>query len=405
MTWGATGTLIATLAVVAGSSADEGYRLPGNTVFLHDYEEGLALTRQNGLPLLVYFAAKPFEVADRTYFTDPKIERLLERFNRVYVLGEPALESFTSFSISQANPTFVVLNDLGQNIHRWAGWMRAPVFAERLEMALRKHELYLSGEEWIPMAEPAGSPSMSMNAPFDGQVIGMAFLRGLLWCLQRGEGGTTLTGIDRLTGEVVRSLDAPFPVATGLTAADGTLYVLQHGWSKGDPILGLDPDTGEIVSRVVTKENLAFKESSAHALAGQGPELFVYDRWTRITRINRETGEIITVVHVWSNRYRVIMGSGMEHDGEHLVVAGTVEDLTLRSTTPLLDDRKVDGLLWIDPETGEIVNFVPTEFPVAGIVVEGAGFLLADREVRGFNKSGGPVRLSPDRMRIHHFRP
>src|SRR5690606_346403 len=152
-----------------------------------------------------------------------------------------------------AYPSLLVLGPGGENIHRWSGFKKAVEFVEELRDARRRAELFAKGEAWdAPRARPHGPFSGdgvtardAIRGPSDEVPGGIVRIDGELFVAQ----GRTVFVLDPKDGAVRRRL-ALAAVPQDLDTDGASLLVLDANWTMGEPVLRLDPDSGEVIGTI-----------------------------------------------------------------------------------------------------------------------------------------------------------
>jgi hypothetical protein len=320
---------------------------------------------------------------DSTY-TDAAVVAMSRKFHWVTVLRDSTPEITSRFNVS-AYPSLMVIGDDQEKIYRWSGYMRPEPFMAELDEALRRNDLYRSGEEWdTPDPRPASIIDVgrvtTIPAPSENVPSGLTTLRGDLWVAQTG----SLFRIDPGTGEV---LDGYEPEVDGEAATsvrglctDGTmLYGMQYGWTAGKPTFVIDPRTGRIVREIVTEENLVNSFYAASAVVWKDDSLQVLHSGT-ISRVDPASGEIVSALEIEERL------SGLTWNGEQFVGVSR------------------EGIHFIDPDSGATLRTIPVNYPLRAIHYHDGVYYLMEQPVFGYNTAHERIRIWPERTLIYKVR-
>jgi hypothetical protein len=285
-----------------------------------------------------------------------------------------------------AFPSFITVNRAGQEIYRFQAYMKPPQFLKELEEAVRRWTLFKAGKPWDdPNPRPANicdeGAIETFRAPGSGVSGGLAFLGGDLMLAQwsdrlPGQGDAeptaTLYRLDPSNGAVKNR--APIPTAIAdLCVNEGRLYGVESGWTAGLPIHELDPATGKSLRQIVTEANKKTKSYGAKGIAAWRGRLFVLDGMPgTIHEVDQATGNIvrtITTKEKWL--------AGLATDGD-LLVAGSR-----------------NAILWIDPESGEVVRKIAVNYQVRAIEALAGAVYVMEQPVFGYDKDHKWIQVWP----------
>lgn len=292
------------------------------------------------------------------------------------------------FNVS-AFPSFITINRAGQEIYRFQAYMKPPEFLKELTEALRRWRLFKSGRPWDdpnPRASKIceeGTIEM-FRAPGSGVSGGLAFLGGDLLLAQwpdRLPGGSdeeketptaTLYRLDVANGSV--KARAPIPTAIADLCVDaGRLYGIESGWTAGLPIHEIDPATGKSVRAIVTEANKANKSYGAKGIAAWRGRLFVLDGMPgTIHEVDKVTGDIVRTLKTGEKWL-----AGLATDGD-LLVAG--------SRT---------AIVWVTPETGEVVRKVAVNYAIRALEAFDGAVYVMEQPVFGYDKDHRWIQVWP----------
>ena len=272
-----------------------------------------------------------------------------------------------------AYPSLLVLGKEEENVHRFEGFCKKQELVGRLHEALRRFALYRAGKEWdAPTPRPekiADGPGISsIPAPSDGIPSGMASLGGDLFVGQ----GTALARLDAATGKAKATL--PLPEGVADLASDGkSLWAVPYGWTCGQPILVLDPETGKTLRSVVTEENLKFKHYGAKGIAWHAGRLFVLEGMEgRIRELDPETGAIKATIQTplrWLG--------GLSSDGKNLVSATR------------------EKVVRLDPATGAVTAETPVHYWIRALETHDGALFAMEQPVFGHGRKHETITLWP----------
>ncbi|HET6204835.1 MAG TPA: hypothetical protein VFI25_18760 [Planctomycetota bacterium] len=268
-----------------------------------------------------------------------------------------------------------------ERIHRFAGFKTADGLRAELEEALRRFELYRRGEVWdAPATRPARicdeGEVATVPAPSEELPNGIAVLGEDLWVAQ----GSTLFRLDPQTGGVRASV----PLEKGITdlCTDGKLlYGVSYGWTAGEPILQIDPATGETTRRITTAGNDPGAGSAAFGIAWREGRLWVlHGPAGKILGIDPETGERVGEVDCGARWL-----TGLEFDGRSFVVGSDA------------------FLLFVDPVAGGTVRKVAVNQGVRSVGFGRGSYWLLERPLYDYDRDHRLVRIGPRATLLHRL--
>jgi hypothetical protein len=287
------------------------------------------------------------------------------------------------FNVS-AFPSLITINRAGQEIYRFQAYMKPPEFLKELGEALRRWQLFKSGKPWDdPNPRPAKicdeGTIESFRTPGSGVSGGLAFLDGDLMLIQwsdrlpgEGEPTATLYCLDSTTGAIKSRASIPTSIAD-LCVDNGRLYGVESGWTAGLPIHELDPATGKSVRAIVTEANKASKAYGAKGITAWRGHLFVLDGMPgTIHEVDKTTGDIVRTIKTTEKWL-----AGLATDGD-LLVAG--------SRT---------AIVWINPESGEVVRKVPVNYSIRAIEALNGALYVMEQPVFGYDKDHKWIQVWP----------
>jgi outer membrane protein assembly factor BamB len=158
------------------------------------------------------------------------------------------------------------------------------------------------------------------------------------------------------------------------------LYALQTGWTKGDPILVLDPGDGRELRRVVTEANKTQRSSGASGIAFHADNLYVQTMLQGLYIVDPKTGEIVAHLR---NATRYV--SGLAFDGAHLVTASR------------------EMLYLLDPKTAAVVRSVPLNYPVRSLTAAAGVYHLMEQPVWGHDRDHERQQVWPLEVWVHRL--
>lgn len=320
---------------------------------------------------------------------DATVVAFSKRFRWVEVNKDHGGAALTKqFNVS-AFPSFITINRDGREIYRFQAYMKPPQFVKELSEAMRRWGLFKEGKPWD---DPNPRPSRlcdtgtieTFRTPGSGVSGGLAFLDGDLLLAQwpdRLPGASdkeeetptaTLYRLDASNGSI--KSQAPIPTSIADLCVDGgRLYGVESGWTAGLPIHEIDPATGKSLRAIVTEANKTTKSYGAKGIAAWRGRLFVLDGMPgTIHEVDKMTGEIVRTLKT-SEKWL----AGLTTDGD-LFVAG--------SRT---------AIVWISPESGEVVRKVPVNYSIRSLeAFEGAVYVM-EQPVFGYDKDHHWIQVWP----------
>lgn len=335
---------------------------------------------QSGRPVALYVRSELCDSCDKLLEETLVDERVLQAAGAfTWVLHDKNVnkEELAPFNVF-AFPSILVLGPKNENVHRFDGFRAPDEFLKELDEALSRYERFEKGEAWdTPRPRPAtlltGIPSGAIDSlPINEIGHGVTFVEDKLFVVQQ----RNLFGFDTGTLDWKTSFPLPSAQIRDL-CTDGTLiYALPWGWTKGDPILALDPANGQTVLRIVTERNKKQRHSSAQGIEWFQGELYVLADRGRIYAIDPVSGEIRISMQVDLPTY------GLAWDGEHLV---TVSQRGLHFLTP----------------SGRLVRSVATNYPLGSVGFRDGTYYLFESEVRGYDREHRFARVWPETVVLH----
>lgn len=282
-----------------------------------------------------------------------------------------------------AYPTLLTVGPNNEKIHRFQSFQKPPEFLASLNASLRRWGLYKNGEPWDEPAPRAASIFDSgtveaLPAPSEAAPSGICVMGERAWVAQ----DTKLWPVDPVTGD--RGKPHVLEDRCVDLTTDGTrLFAVPYGWSKGDPIVVIDPKSGEVLRRIVTASNKKNRAHSTRGVAWDGSHLWVLSGMSgRVDRVDPTTGGITRTVDLAGKRL-----AGMDFDGEHLICGGP------------------DAVTWFDPATGAVVRRVEANYPIRLLAASGDVLLLMEQPVFGHDVGHRRIRVWPKRTIIHRWTP
>jgi hypothetical protein len=251
-----------------------------------------------------------------------------------------------------------------------------------LEEALRRWERYRAGRVWdVPRPRPArvldSGTITTLPAPSEAVPSGMTVLDGRLWIAQ----GDTLYRVDPASG-AVEARFAVDPHIRDLTNDGRLIYGVAYGWTAGEPIFVYDPATGDTVRTIITAAN---KVNNYYAAAGiawyQGNLLVLEGSWGRLHVVDPATGVVSRVIQSQERWLTSLEGCG---------------DLLIATAR--------QGLVLLDPGTGEVVLQQPANYPLRSVAYAAGVHYLMEQPVFGYDRHHGNIRVWPVRMVVYLVR-
>lgn len=351
-------------------------------VWEESWDAAKAAAAVDGRPVLLFFTFETCywcNVLKKETLTDPKVIAEARNFHWAAIDNDKTPEISKRFNVSSF-PSLLVLGKKDENVHRWSGYRKPEQFLPYLADALRRYALYVKGEEWsTPLGRPAKildeKDVVSVRAPLDEIGSGLATIGDEVIVAH----GNRAFRLDAKT--LATKSEFALPVKASDLATDGkVLFVQQYGWTKGDPIVVVDPTDGKTLREIVTVANKSQKYSGAFGLAYLDGKLFASDQEC-IKRLNPGTGAIEAVLPVPD--VRVL---GLAEDGANLVA---------------VDDRR---LIVFKGTTATIDREVTLNYRVRNLASKDGEWLFMEQPEMGFDKAHKPVRIFPNPMTIHRVR-
>jgi PQQ-like domain len=282
------------------------------------------------------------------------------------------------FSVS-AYPSLLVLGRQAENIYRFSGYKPPKDFLPELERGLQRYGLYQKGEAWdVEPARPEHIVDVgtvrTIPAPSDATPSGLAFVGERLWVAQ----GATLAELDPASGKVLQQTKLPANVR-GLCSDGKLLYAVEYGWTAGLPIWVVDPATGKTTRQIVTEANKKNRSYSAAAVEFRAGQLWVLAAGG-VRAVDPATGEVTRLLQLQDGR-----PAALAFDGEHFVTGSSA------------------GIQFVDPETGNTVRQVPTNYPVRAVAWHAGKLYVMEQPIWGFDRQHSRVQVWPKQTLIHEI--
>jgi hypothetical protein len=281
-----------------------------------------------------------------------------------------------------AYPSLLVLGPGGENIHRWSGFQKPAEFLVELRDGRRRAELFAKGEAWdaapprpeVPFAGD-GVALDAIKAPSDEVPGGIVRFGGELFVAQ----GRKLFVLDPKDGAVRRQFTLP-AVPQDLDTDGESILVLDANWTMGEPILRLDPRSGEVTGRIVPPDEMQAKTGTARGLCWHDGRLFVLEIGGKVHEVDGPTGAL---------RRSVVTGLswvfGLTFDGAHFVTVGR------------------EAVHWLDPQTLQPVRALPSAYRLRTLGWDGARYLILEQPEFGFGRAHEHIRVWPRTTVIHRL--
>ena len=161
-------------------------------------------------------------------------------------------------------------------------------------------EVWIAGGDTLRALDPkSGELTRALEVPCDA---GTAFDGQYLYQLDKGR----IRKVDPRTGQTVSTVPAPdLPGASGMAWAEGSLWVGQYAERK---ILELDPETGKVLSEVVSDRFVTGVSFSDGELWHATQE----NERSELRRVDRKTSQVLEQLELPAG----VLVSGLEADGE-----------------------------------------------------------------------------------------
>lgn len=301
--------------VAAQEPAKEGIR------WLRDLDEAMRLSHADGRPVIAYFtfnACHWCRKLEEDTYSDSSVIEMSRAFHWVKVNRDDTPEIPPQFNVS-AYPSLITLGDKRERVHRFSGYMLPEPFKEKLTDALRRYDLYKAGQEWdVPeprAAQICDAPDVTIEtfkAPSEEVPAGFAFIGDATWIAHMGR----LFECDP-QGKAHRTFPLDGSVLDICT--DGQrLYAMTGGWTAGQPIYVIDPSTGETVRTIYTEANKANRSHGAKGIEFIDGRLYILEGMGGVIReVDPDTGEILSSIQT---KERWI--TGLAFDGKHFITGG-----------------------------------------------------------------------------------
>jgi hypothetical protein len=303
-------------------------------------------------------------------------------FHLVWVDRDATPDVPARFHVS-AYPSLLVLGPGGENIHRWSGFRKPAEFLVELRDGKRRADLFAQGEAWdaprprpdAPFAGDGVAALDAIRAPSDEVPGGIVRLGGELFVAQ----GRTLFVLEPKDGAVRRESTLA-AVPQDLDTDGESLLVLGADWTKGEPVLRLDPRSGAVTGRIAAPKEMQAKTGAARGLCWHAGKLFVLEIGGTMHEVDGATGEL---------RRSVATGLswvfGLTFDGDRLVTVGR------------------DAVHWLDPDTLRPVRTLPSAYRLRTIGWDGGRYLILEQPEFGFGRRHEPIRVWPQTTVIHRL--
>ena len=290
----------------------------------------------------------------------------------------PALPK--EFNVS-AYPTLLTLGEKREKVHRLSGYRKPGELTGELNDALRRHALYLKGEEWdTPAPRPAKicdrGKVETLMAPSGEVPAGIAFLGGDLWVGQVGK----LFRLDPKTAEVKATFELNRSIMDLCTDGE-VLYGLESGWTAGRPIHVIDPKTGKTMRTIVTEANAKARSHGARGIVYRDGALYVLEGMRGlIHRVDPDTGEVRNTLKTGESWLM-----GLDFDGKHFVTGTRTH------------------LIHLDAGTGRALRKTPVNYPLRAVGVHAGAIYLMEQPIFGYDKAHKRIQVWPQKTRIHRL--
>ncbi|MEQ8767118.1 MAG: thioredoxin family protein [Planctomycetota bacterium] len=397
----------------------EPHRVKGELPFGYSLESALSQAEENGKPVLAYFTfetcawCKRLEVGS---FSDPAVLAFSDRFNWVVVDRDVDPAVPRKFAVS-GYPSMLVLDAKARLMHRWSGFSTTPFFTQNLRDGLDRFEKMKRGEEWIlppdrseRLIENVRTEAIEIPAPEkqpNPRVLPLRSLTwhdGRLWYTRNAERGKVL-GID--PGEKSAPLEIDLGEGrsvNGLCSDGRNLFGLPYGWTKGEPILEIDPKKGEVIREIITRENLENRHSSGFGLAWCQGVLFVLDTRASLSRVSPKDGSLLGELRVQRPPLSQMRIQAVASDGDRLWIGVTGKDPDVKAdawdkTVPYLH-----AVLQTDPQSGRVLGKQAVNYEISALASHRKTLYLAENVVTGFDADHDLIAFFPKEWVIHSWR-
>ena len=289
-----------------------------------------------------------------------------------------------------AHPSILFLGRADENVHRFSGFREPKRFLESMAEGLERYRLYRAGAKYDTLKPRLATicseaKVTKLFAPSKGLPAGLTFFGDDLVVGQRvySPGARSkparLFRVDAKKGTVLSGVTTDSRVRD--ICSDGrVLYAVQSGWTKGDPILVLDPKDGRVRQEIVTAANEKNRSSGASGITFYAGKLLVQTLLKGMYAVEIATGNIL-----WHKRNKTRYVSGLAFDGKYLVTASR------------------DTLYLLDPSTTEVTRSVPIHYPVRSLTARDGVYYLLEQPVWGFDRDHTRVQIWPRDVWIHRL--
>ena len=279
-------------------------------------------------------------------------------------------------------PSFLVIGEKDENIHRFDGLKTLSRFVDELELGVAKYDKYLAGEDWTKSALPIPLISdegqiRELPAPSEDRPSGVAYHDGMLYVAQDKK----LYRVDPLTGKRSGSFTLP-PRVVDICSDGEFLYAVEYGWSSGRPIHIIDPNTGKALHQIVTEGNQGRKASSTMGITAHDGKLIVAANHGTLYIVEKETGDVLQSVRTPVKSIKAIC-----HDGKHLVAATD------------------QGLSFFEGAIFKPVGRIRTHHKMRSVGYGEGEFFLLGQPTYGYGKDHERVRTWPEKTRVYALMP
>lgn len=314
-------------------------------------DAAIAAAKKTGKPLMTYFTFNTcywcHKLEDDT-FSDASVIARSRDFIWMKMNRDVTPEPCQRFNVS-AYPTLMVIGDEQEKIYRFSGYKLPDAFLPELDEAMRRYELYRAGKEWdLPPPRPerltdAAGALNTMNAPSGAVPAGIAFIGDRAFVAHFMD---KLYEIDPRTGEIVNTLPLP-PSVIDICTDGEVLYGVTSGWTAGQPIHVIDPESGQVLREIVTTANEGNGAHGAKGIEYHNGQLVILEGMRGTLRyVDPESGEVTKTVQT-----KETWVSGLTFDGSSLITVSK------------------DRIIALNPESGETEWSMPVNYPLRSIGV------------------------------------
>ena len=364
-------------------------RIAKNIEWIENLEEAQALSKREGLPLLLYIYSdysdpkNPKPSVYYPYLSSSRVFEQSRQFICVKVRSSSLLKQ--KFNV-RSSPHILILGNRDENIHRFPGLrLSTSEFLKNLKIGLDRYALYKAEKDWFPKQEPIADWKEELlldaiSAPLKGKITGIATAGNEIFIAQAESrtflpsSSTYLFKLDARTGKVLMKTRLQNSIY-GICADDKFIYAAHLGWTARKPIYVYDRFSFELVRKLVTKANKTSSSHSCHGIACHEGKLYLLNYSGIVATVNSTSGKIEKSVKLESK------GDGLDFDGENFL-SGTK-----------------DGIAIYRPD-GSLQKTIRSPHEIYRVAFSVDSVLASYAQEWGHDKNHQAMRLRPEKVEI-----